>query len=135
MDILRTLRWRSSGLALVGIVGVVILLGRRALVRHGADTRALRTGAVVRMRSIRRVRVHRGHGRGQRAAVGPGWAIEFLQSGLRACKHARLTLPPDVRAVCGVGESQGWVTGETRRWRERRRRVGGRVIVGITLAR
>lgn len=103
VDILRTLRWRSGALVVVGIVGVVISLRRRALVGHGADTRALRTGAVVRMRSIRRVRVHRGHGRWQRAAVGPGWAIEFLQPGLRAGKHARLT--PHIWAVGRVGES------------------------------
>lgn len=134
MDILRTLRCRSSALALVGIMGVVIRLGRRALVRHGADTRSLGTGAVVRMRSIGRVRVHRGHGRRQRAAVGPGWAVEFLQSGLGAGKHARLTLPSDVWAVGGLSESQGWVTGETGGWREMRRRVGGGVIVGVTLA-
>lgn len=134
MDILRTLRCRSSALALVGIVGVVIWLGWRALVGHSADTRPLRTGAVMRMRSIGWVRVHRGHGRWQRAAVGPGWAVEFLQSGLGAGKHARLTLPSYVWAVGRVRESQGWVTGETGRGREKRGRVGGGMIVGITLA-
>lgn len=105
------------------------------MVGQSAYTRPLRTGAVVRMRSIGWVRVHRGHGRRQRAAVGPGWAVEFLQSGLGAGKHARLTLPSYVWAVGRVSESQGWVTGETGRWREkRRRRIGGGVIVGITLA-
>lgn len=99
-----------------------------------ADTRAPRTGAVVRMRSIGWVRVHRGHGRRQRAAVGPGWAGEFLQSGLGAGKHARLTLPSYIWAVGRVSKDQGWVTGETRRWREKGRRVGGGVVVGITLA-
>lgn len=88
----------------------------------------------MRMRSIGWVRVHRGHGRWQRAAVGPGWAVEFLQSGLGAGKHARLTLPSYVWAVGRVRESQGWVTGETGRGREKRGRVGGGMIVGITLA-
>lgn len=131
VDILRTLRCRPSALALVGIMGVVIRLGRRALVGRSADPRPLRTGAVVRVRSIGWVRVH---GRGQRAAVGPGPAVEFFQSGLGAGEHARLTLPSYVWAVGRVSESQGWVTGETGRWREKRRRVGGGVIVGITLA-
>lgn len=134
VDILRTLRCRSSALALVCFMGVVIWLGWRALVGHSADTGPLRTGAVVRMRSIGWIRLHGGHGRWQRAAVGPRWAVDFLQSGLGASKHARLTLPSYVWAVGRVGESQGWVTGETGRWREKRRRVGGGVIVGITLA-
>lgn len=134
VDILRTLRCRSSALALVGVVGVLIWLGWRALVGHSADPGPLRTGAVVRMGSIGWVRLHRGHGRWQRAAVGPRWAVDFLQSGLGASKHARLTLPSHVRAVGRVSESQGWVPRETRRWREKRRRVGGGVIVGITLA-
>lgn len=135
VDVLRALSRRSGALALVGVVGAVIRLGRRALVGRGADPRPLRAGAVVRMRSVRRVRVHGGHGGRQRAAVGPGRPVEFLQPGLGAGKHARLTLPPYVRAVGGVSESQGWVTGETGRRREERgRRVGGGVVVGITLA-
>lgn len=105
VDILRTLRCRPSALALEGIMGVGIWLGRRALVGYSADTRPLRTGAVVRMRSIGWVGVHGGHGRRQRAAVGPGRAVEFFQSGLGAGKHACLTLPSYIWAV-GVSESQ-----------------------------
>lgn len=105
------------------------------MVGHRADARPLRTGAVVRMRRIGWVRVHRGHGGGQRAAVGPGQAVELLQPGLGAGKHARLALPSYVWAVGRVSERQGWVTGETGRWGEKRGRVGGGVIVGIALAR
>lgn len=58
----------------------------------GTNPRVLRAGAVGRVRGVRGVRFHGGHGRGQRAVVGPGRAAELVQSGLGGGKHARLTL-------------------------------------------
>lgn len=92
VNVLRALGRGSGGLTLVGVVGGVVAQRRGALVGRGADPRPLRTGAVGRVRGVRRVRFHGGHGGGQRAVVRPGRAAEFVQSGLGARKHARLAL-------------------------------------------
>lgn len=82
VNVLRALRRGSGGLTLVGVVGGVVAKRRGALVGPGTDPRVLRAGAVGRVRCVRRVRLHGGHGGGQRAVVGPGRAAEFVQSGL-----------------------------------------------------
>lgn len=130
VNVLRALGGGSGGLTLVGVLGGVVAQRRGALVGRGTDPRVLRAGAVGRMRGVRRVRFHGGHGGGQRAVVGPGRAAEFVQSGLRAGKHARLTLT-HVRAVGGVREGQGGAARET--WRTRRRRRRGRVGGGVEI--
>lgn len=93
VNVLRALGSGSRGLTLVGVVGGVVAQRRGTLVGGGgADPRVLRAGAVGRVRGVRRVRFHGGHGGGQRAVVGPGRAAQFVQSGLGGGKHARLTL-------------------------------------------
>lgn len=69
VNVLGALRWRSGALALIGVVGDVFPQRRRALVGYSAESRALRAGAVGRMRGIRWVGFHGGHGRGVRAGV------------------------------------------------------------------
>lgn len=69
VNVLGALRWRSGALALIGVAGNVISQWWRALVGYSTDSRALRARAVGRMRGIRWVKFHRGHGRGERAVV------------------------------------------------------------------
>lgn len=69
VNVLRALRWRSRALALVGIVGDVLSQRRRNLMGYSAESRPLGAGAVGRMRGIRWVGLHRGHGSRERAGV------------------------------------------------------------------
>lgn len=82
MNVLGALRRRSGALALIGVMGDVLPQRRRALVGYGAESRALRAGAIGRMGGVRRVGFHGGHGRGERTGVRPGRTAEFIQSGL-----------------------------------------------------
>lgn len=117
-----------GALALIGVVGDVFSKRRRVLVGQSAESGTLRTGAVGRVRGVRWVGFHWGHGGGERAGVGPGGTVEFIQSGLGAGKHAGLTLS-HVRAEGGVGELVGGEAG----WRGRR--IGGGVVVRLALTR
>lgn len=69
VNVLGALGWRPGALALVGVVANVFSQRRRALVGYGAESRALRAGAVGRMRGVRWVGFHGGHGGGKRAGV------------------------------------------------------------------
>lgn len=82
VNVLGALRCRSRALALIGVVGGVFSQRWGAVVGYRAESRALRAGAVGRVRGIRWVGFHGGHGRGERAGVGPGCTVEFIQSGL-----------------------------------------------------
>lgn len=69
LNVLGALGWRSRALALIGVVVDVFSQRRRVLVGYSAESRALRAGAVGRMRGVRWIGFHGGHGRGERAGV------------------------------------------------------------------
>ena len=69
VNVLGALRWRSGALALVGVMSDGLSQWWRALVDYSTEPRALRAGAVGRMRGIRWVGFHGGHGRREWAGV------------------------------------------------------------------